>query len=63
MNAYCHKVLEVKLVLSSKIILSIDAEFTENENENVRKQDCETNAAKCQLASLKKEYPRLPVCI
>ena len=47
MNAYCHKVLEVKLVLSSKIILSIDAEFTENENENVRKQDCETNAAKC----------------
>lgn len=60
---YCHKVLEAKLVLSSKIVLSIDTEFIENENENTGKQDCESNAAKRLLARLKQEYPRLPICI
>ena len=62
-KVYCHKVLEAKLVLSRKIILSIDTEFIENENENAAKQDCETNAAKRLLERLKKEYPRLPICI
>ena len=62
-KAYYHKVLEAKLVLSGKIVISIDTEFIENESEDADKQDCETNAAKRLLSRLKKEYPRLPVCI
>ena len=60
---YYHKVLEAKLVLSKKIVISIDTEFIENESENVLKQDCETNAAKRLLKRLKKDYPRMPICI
>ena len=62
-KVYYHKVLEAKLVLSEKIVISIDTEFIENETENVTKQDCETNAAKRLMKRLKKEYPRLPICI
>lgn len=32
---YYHKVLEAKLVLADNVVISIDAEFIENENENV----------------------------
>lgn len=60
---YYHKVLEAKLVLSEKIVISLDTEFIENESEKVSKNDCEINAAKRLLARLKKNYPRLPVCI
>ncbi|MCD7743796.1 MAG: hypothetical protein LUI13_00630 [Lachnospiraceae bacterium] len=62
-KAYFHKVLEAKLVLSDKIIISLGTEFIENEKEDVSKQDCEINAAKRMLVRLKKEYPRLPVCL
>lgn len=58
---YCHKVLEAKIVLSDNIIISLGTEFIENED--VSKQDCETNAAKRLLKRMKKEYPRLPVCV
>ncbi len=57
------KVLEAKLVLSDKIVISMDTEFIENENESVSKQDCEITAAKRLLKRLAKDYPRLPVCI
>lgn len=60
---YYHKVLEAKIVLGEHLILSLDTEFIENEDENVSKQDCEINAAKRMLERLKKDYPRLPVCI
>jgi len=60
---YYHKVLEAKLVLSKKIVLSLDTEFIENEKEDVPKQNCEIAAAKCLLKCLAKDYPRLPVCI
>ena len=60
---YYHKVLEAKLVLGEKLVISLGTEFIENESEDVAKQDCETNAAKRLLAKLKKEYPRLPVCL
>ncbi len=62
-KTYYHKVLEAKLVLAEKIVVSLDTEFIENENENVSKQDCETAAAKRLLERLQKDYPRLPVCI
>lgn len=60
---YYHKVLEAKLVLSENIVISLDTEFIENENEEVSKNDCEINAAKRLLERLKKENPRLPLCI
>lgn len=60
---YYHKVLEAKLVLGRGILLSLDTEFIENENENVSKNDCEINAAKRLLERLKKDYPRLPICL
>ena len=60
---YYHKVLEAKLVLSEKIVISLDTEFIENENEKVSKNDCEINAAKRLLERLKKNYPRLSLCI
>lgn len=60
---YYHKVLEAKIVLSDNIVVSIGTEFIENESENVSKQDCETNAAKRLLEKIKKDYPRLPICI
>ena len=60
---YYHRVLEAKLVLGEKVVLSLGTEFIENEKEDVLKQDCEINAAKRLLKKLKKEYPRLPICI
>ena len=60
---YYHKVLEAKLVLSEKIVISLGTEFIENESEAVSKNDCELNAAKRLLDQIKKEYPRMEFCI
>ncbi len=62
-KTYYHKVLEAKLVLSDKIVISLDTEFIENEKEDVPKQDCEITAAKRLLKRLARDYPRLPVCV
>ncbi len=45
MKTHYHKGLDAKLVLSDKIVISLDTEFIENENEDVSKQDCEITAA------------------
>lgn len=63
LKLYYHKVLEAKIVLSDKIVISLGTEFIENENETVSKQDCEIKAAKRLLTRLKKEYPRLSICV
>ena len=34
-----------------------------NENEDVNKQDCEINAAKRLLKRIKKEHPKLLICV
>ena len=60
---YYHKVLEAKIVLSDNVVISLGTEFIENENEDVNKQDCEINAAKRLLKRIKKEHPKLPICI
>jgi hypothetical protein len=60
---YSHKVLEAKLVLSDNLIISIGTEFIENEHKGVSKQDCEINGFKRLARKLKKDYPRLPICI
>lgn len=60
---YCHHVLEAKIVLGDGFAVSIGTEFIENENEDVSKNDCETKAFKRLAAKLKKEYPRLKICV
>ena len=62
-KTYYHKVLEAKLVLSEKVVISLDTEFIENEKEDVSKQDCELAASKRLLKRLSRDYPRLPLCI
>jgi len=59
---YYHYVLEAKLCVGNMVI-SIDTEFVENENENVKKQDCELKAFKRMAERIKKEFPRLPIMI
>lgn len=57
-------VLEAKLVLHSKIIVSIQTEFVDNENgEESKKQDCERKACWRLMEKLGKEFPRLGICI
>lgn len=60
---YYHNVLEAKIVLADNIILSLGTEFIENESEDVEKQDCEINASKRLLNRIKKEFPKLKICI
>jgi len=60
--SYYHNVLEAKLILG-EFVFSIGTEFIENEDEFVSKQDCERNAFKRLAKRLKKEFPRLPICI
>ncbi len=60
---YYHKVLEAKIVLGESVVISLGTEFIENEKEDVEKQDCETNAAKRLMERIKKDDPRLPVCM
>lgn len=54
--------LEAKLVLG-EFIFSIGTEFIENEKEDISKQDCERNAFKRLAKKLKKEHPKLKICI
>jgi len=60
---YYHQVLEAKLVLSDSMIVSIATEFIENPKENPSKQDCELKSFKRLAESLKKMFPRLPICL
>ncbi len=62
-KGYYHKVVEAKLILSKKIVISLGTEFIENEKEDVAKQDCEINAAKRLITKIKKDYPRLNICL
>lgn len=50
-------------MLGDQTVISIASEFIENESENVSKNDCEQNAFKRLEKKLKKEFPRLPICI
>jgi len=59
---YYHNVLEAKLVIGD-MVFSIETEFIENEHEDIEKQDCELKAFSRLAKRLKKEYPKLPICI
>ena len=60
---YYHQVLEAKLVLGDDMIISLATEFIENPKENASKQDCELTSFKRLAETLKKQYPRLPICL
>ena len=49
--------------MSDTVVISLGTEFIENEKEDISKQDCEINAAKRLLKKIKKDYPRLPICV
>lgn len=70
---YHSDVLEAKIVLGEKLIVSIASEFIENNGEDAenqkgmseeeRKQDCETKAFKRLAQKLKQAFPRLPIIL
>jgi hypothetical protein len=62
-TVYYHQVLEAKIILGEDFVVSIATEFIENPAENPTKQDCETKAFKRLSESLKKMFPRLPICL
>jgi hypothetical protein len=59
---YFHNVLEAKLVGDNGFCLSLATEWIENDAE-YEKQDCELKAFARLAAKLKRDYPRLPICI
>ena len=57
-------VLEAKLVLHPGILVSIMTEFVDNEDgDEAGKQDCERKACHRLMEKLKKQFPRLSVCL
>jgi hypothetical protein len=68
---YHRSVLEAKLYLGNNLVCSIATESIENSDEYNKKQmteeaikqDCESKAFKRLAKKLKKEFPRLPICI
>ena len=60
---YFHYVLEAKLVTGDGHAISLASEWIENPASDFNKQDCERKAFLRLAAKLKKQYPRLPVCI
>ena len=55
-------VLEAKIVCSNGFSLSIATEWLKNED-GCLKQDCEQKALKRLLENLKRDFPKLPLCI
>ena len=62
-TVYYHQVLEAKIVLDDEMVVSIATEFIENEKKDVTKQDCERTSFKRLAETLKKMFPKLPICL
>lgn len=61
---YFHYVLEAKLVTNDGLSISMATEFIENPTgQEFDKQDCEQKAFVRLAKKLKKNFPRLPICI
>lgn len=60
---YFHYVLEAKIVTCSGLAISLASEFIENPSGDYQKQDCEQKAFVRLAAKIKKNFPRLPICI
>jgi hypothetical protein len=62
-TTYFHYALEAKLVTRDGHAISLATEWIENPVGDFNKQDCERKAFPRLAATLKKHYPRLPICI
>ena len=62
-KVYFHYVLEAKLVTCDGHVISLASEWIENPEGDFDKQDCERKAFLRLAAKLKKQYPRLAICI
>lgn len=60
---YYHPAVEAKLVLRNGMALSVGTEFPENENPDVKKQDCELKAFYRLAKTLKKDFPQTRLCL
>jgi hypothetical protein len=60
---YFHYVLEAKLISRDGHAISLATEWIENPVGDFDKQDCERKAFIRLAEKLKKQYPRLPICI
>jgi hypothetical protein len=60
---YSHQVLEAKLVCANGFSLSLGTQWIENSEGDFDKQDCEAKAFKRLAKQLKRDFPRLPICI
>ena len=61
---YYYYILEAKIVLHSDVLVSIMTEFVENtDGKEIEKQDCERKACYRLIERLKKEFPRLKICL
>jgi hypothetical protein len=61
-KSYFHNVLEAKLLTRSGFAISIASEWIENDGA-YEKQDCELKAFVRLSEKIKKQFPRLPICI
>lgn len=62
-TTYFHNVVEAKLVTENGFSISLATEWVENPEGKYDKQDCEQKAFVRIAEKLKKEFPRLPICI
>ncbi len=63
-TTWFHYVLEAKLVTSSGLAISLASEFIENlPGRDYEKQDCEQKAFARLACKIKRNFPRLPICI
>jgi hypothetical protein len=60
---YFHSVMEAKLVCRNGFCISLSSEWIENPDGDYDKQDCERKAYARLAEKLKRDYPRLPICI
>lgn len=62
-TTYFHNVVEAKLVTENGFSISLATEWVENPQGKYDKQDCELKAFVRLAEKLKKDFPRLPICI
>jgi hypothetical protein len=62
-TTYFSNVLEAKLVTTTGLSIPLASEWIYNGEQDYHKQDCEQSAFKRLAVTLKKRFPRLPVCI
>jgi hypothetical protein len=62
-TTYFHNVVEAKLVTENGFSISLATEWVENPGGRYDKQDCELKAFVRLAEKLKKDFPRLPICI